>query len=406
MIKYLCTTCGKILATDEIVYLCPECGKTDAGTSFQKGNLLVEPDLEKISAFLAREKTIDPLRFYPFAIDFHDSFAAGGTPLVKPARLNREFGFGSLFCKIESANPSGSLKDRASLLVAAQARHYHVNRIVLASTGNAGAAMSCAGAALGLETILFVPETAPVEKLAQSLFYGARVIPVKGTYDDAYAMSIEYTMAFGGINRNTGYNPMTTEGKKSAAIEIINQLNGDVPDLVYIPAGDGVVYTGVCKGFEDLMKLGLIDRLPRCIAVQAEGSNAIYRSFGKSAHVILKKTETIADSISVRSPACGEPALQYLKKTGGWAAEVSDREILEAQKELSEKGGFFVEPSSASAFAGLLKDKSAKTITGNEIIVLLLTGSGFKDMKAVLNTIKIPEAIDCSLEAVLNLPPY
>ncbi|MDA3851953.1 MAG: threonine synthase [Spirochaetaceae bacterium] len=398
--KYLCTSCGEAIETHELIYRCPHCSGQSAGNGFQRGNLLIQMDIPRVQKKCAAKEFPDPLDLLPLDIQENKSFPAGNTPLIEPNTLGKDYGFSRLFCKMEGTNPSGSLKDRASLLVAAQVRHFKMDTVVLASTGNAGSAMSCAGAALGLRVILFVPATAPVEKLMQSLFYGARVIPIQGSYDDAFALSLEYSKKFGGLNRNTAYNPFTIEGKKTAAIEIYNQLQGRIPDLLYIPVGDGVIYTGICKGFEDLLKLGLIKKLPRCIAVQAQGSNAIHLSFTQGSPQILKKTDTMADSIAVCSPACGEPALQYLEKTRGWTVEVNDEEILQAQKELASKAGIFVEPSSAAVWAGVKQEKESHRITGEEEIVLLLTGTGFKDMSAIKKQIKIPQAVPCSLDKV------
>lgn len=399
--RYCCTSCGKTIHYDEMIYRCPDCASS-SGKGFQKGNLLIDQLPEKLGAYRKGEG-IDPFELFSFPMEPTKAFSVGNTPLVSLSRLEKKFGFASLWGKMENANPSGSLKDRASLLVAAQAYFFNEKKVVLASTGNAGAAMSCAGAALGLDIILFVPETAPIEKLTQSLIYGTQVIPIKGNYDEAFKLSIEYTETFGGINRNTGYNPATTEGKKSAAIEIYNQLGGEIPDIVYIPAGDGVIYTGVVKGFEDLMRLGLCDHLPVCIAVQAEKSNAIARSFREKKEVILNSTDTIADSIAVCSPACGEPALHYLEKTQGWCVEVCDCEIEAAMAELAAMGGAFVEPSSASAWAGAKKDQEMGKITGKERIVLLLTGIGFKDMKSARSLVRLPKAIEPELDAILPL---
>jgi threonine synthase len=399
MITYICTTCGKVIRTDRLIYRCPDCdGKGSGG--YQRGNLLVESNFSPLKISREGKDPLDPLALFPYPVDFHSSFPAGNTPLARPERLNRYLGTENLYAKCEMLNPSGSYKDRASLLVAAQAKHLGIDRIVLASTGNAGAAMSCAGAALGLEIILFVPAAAPLEKLATSVYFGARVIPVKGTYDDAFALSLEYSARYGGINRNTAFNPMTIEGKKSASIEIYNQMGGEVPDLVYIPAGDGVIYSGICKGFGDLKKLGLISKLPKCIAVQARGSNALYRSWREGREVLLDSTDTIADSLSVCSPACGEPALQFMKSCSGWAVEVTDSEIAKAQADLAREGGFFTEPSSAAALAGFMRDRDEGKINKTETAVLMLTGTGYKDMKAVLKGIRMPDPVGCSLDEV------
>jgi threonine synthase len=406
LIRYRCASCGYSFESEQIEYRCSKCaGVPEDFQGFQKGNLLIEIEEDRLKAELRPGDRIDPFallpRDFPIA-DCHGKFPAGNTPVAAIHGLGQEGEFKQIWGKMDNLNPSGSLKDRASLLVAAQALLYNERKVVLASTGNAGSAMSCAGAALGLDIILFVPAAAPMEKLAQSVFYGARVIPVEGTYDDAFALSIEFSRERGGINRNTAYNPLTIEGKKTTALEIYNQFKGKLPDLIYVPVGDGVILTGLYKGFEDLLKLGLIERIPRCIAVQARGSNAISRSLREDRDVLLEKSETLADSISVASPACGSLALEYLRRTQSWSVELEEKEILEAQGELARKGGVFVEPSSAVSWGAVKRDKQEGRITGEESILLLLTGSGFKDMKAVTQGITLPEPVEPRLEVVLE----
>jgi threonine synthase len=332
---------------------------------------------------------VDPLAFLPLPAIRTAGFPVGGTPLVAADRLREKTGFPRLFLKLDNLNPSGSLKDRASLLVAEQTMLHGLDTVTLASTGNAGASMACAGAVCGLTVVLFVPGSAPRAKLLQSILYGARVVPIKGTYDDAFALSIEYTRAFGGINRNTGFNPFTVEGKKTVSIELYNQLGCRVPDVVYIPVGDGVIISGACKGFADLAQAGLVEKMPLMVAVQARGSNAIARSWREGREVVLSQASTIADSLSVASPACGRMALDWLAKTGGRAVEVSDEQISIAQTELARESGCFVEPSSAAAWAGFLKDQA--NVDPTETIVVLLTGTGFKDTGAAEKLISMPK---------------
>ena len=369
---------------------------------FQKGNLIVDCEIKPEHK---KKSPVDPLSFLPLPIPLSSAYKAGNTPLVEPRRLRESLGLSNLFLKNECANPSGSLKDRASQIIAAQALHYKKNKVVLASTGNAGSAMACAGAACGLEIILFVPETAPKAKIIQAVLYGAKVIPVQGTYDDAFRLSIEYSKKFGGINRNTGYNPLTLEGKKTTAIELYNQLEYREPDIIYIPTGDGAIYAGICKGFIDLKNAGLINKLPRCVAVQASGSSAIVTSWQKGREITLEKVTTIADSISVASPANGEMALHYLNETNGWGVIVSDEEIITSQKKLASEAGLFVEPSAAVAWAGLendLQQKLDQEIRSDSVIVVLLTGSGFKDMKTVEQFINLPPSCPIEIDAVAD----
>ncbi len=297
-------------------------------------------------------------------------------------------------------NPSGSFKDRASQLVVGQAKHFGENTIALASTGNAGSAMACAGAAYGLDIVLFVPETAPRNKLMQSVLYGARVVPVKGTYDAAFGLSIEFTNKHGGINRNTAYNPMTTEGKKSISIELFNQLGRRAPEYVYVPVGDGVIYSGVVKGFKDLLDAGLIENLPKVVCVQSEKSNAITAAWESGDMKSLKAATTKADSISVASPANGRMAVDLIHECDAWATQVSDEAIIAAEIELCAEAGLFAEPAASAAWAGYKADLEAGRISAEAEAVILLTGTGFKDMKAVEDEVAMPKSVEPNLAAV------
>jgi threonine synthase len=397
-ITYACISCGRELRADGALYRCPACGAVETGGGFPRGMLA--------TIFAPREGLrpglpVDPPSFLPIRILHPAVFPAGGTPLVEPRALRGRTGFPNLFFKNDTLNPSGSLKDRASLLVAEQALLLGEKRVVLASTGNAGASMAAAGAAYGLEVILFVPSAAPRAKLLQALMHGARVVPIKGAYDDAFKLSIEYTSKLGGINRNTGFNPFTIEGKKTVSLEIYNQLGCRPPEAVYVPTGDGVILAGVWKGFADLAKAGLAEKQPVLIAVQAEGSNAIARSWKEGRHVVLASSATIADSLSVACPANGEMALHCLRETRGRAVEVSDGEIRSAQAELGRESGIFVEPSSAAAWAGFLKDR--KNLDPRARVVVLLTGTGFKDLGAAEKLVSVPEPTAPDLTAAVSL---
>jgi len=396
--SYVCNDCGKEYSAEKLMYRCSAC--SDDSSGFQAGNLTVHIDSEELTR-LGERQSVSPLDFFPYEVPSPEAFPVGNTPLARSPRLSKAFGLRNLRFKLDGANPSGSFKDRASQLVAAQAFATGEDTIVLASTGNAGSSMACAGAAYGLNIVLFVPASAPVNKLMQSVLYGASVIPVKGSYDDAFSLSLQYSAAVGGINRNTAYNPMTTEGKKSVSIELYNQLGKKAPDIVYIPVGDGVIISGVYKGFSDLYEAGLIPRIPRLVAVQSEGSAAIARAFDSGLEKVLSGTTTLADSISVSSPAGGRTALSALKKSEGWATIVSDNEILSAQLELSSEAGFFAEPAAAAAWAGARKDarKIVSEFGPEAEVAVLLTGIGFKDMAVFNNRVTIPAPIDVNLEA-------
>ncbi|MDY3768933.1 MAG: pyridoxal-phosphate dependent enzyme [Sphaerochaetaceae bacterium] len=401
--KYVCNDCGKEFVTDKVIYTCPECSKKNNDKEFRYGNLNVELDEKDLSA-LKNKAHVTPEDFFVYPVPHKDAYPVGGTPIARPLSLSKKTGLKNLFFKLDSQLPSGSFKDRASQFVAAQALALGENKIALASTGNAGAAMCCAGAAYGLEIILFVPQTAPINKLMQSVLYGATVVPVKGTYDDAFALSIVYTENFGGINRNTAYNPMTIEGKKSVSIELFEQLGRKVPDVFYVPVGDGCIISGVAKGFYDLKKAGLIDKLPHLVAAQSEESAAISNAFNTGKFLNIDKATTRADSISVESPAAGRTAVKRLKECEGWATVVKDKDILEAQLTLAKNAGVFVEPAAATAYAALEKDASMLVERfGEDVNVgVLLTGTAFKDMAVFEGKASVPAAIENSKEAVIK----
>jgi threonine synthase len=400
---YECCDCNKLYYSDEVMYLCPECAKENNDSSImRKGNLIVHLHKDDTDVLLGK-KDLSFYDFFPYEVPQVDAFPVGPTPITTPIRLREKYGMPNISCKMDSALPSGSFKDRASQLIIGQAAYHNEDSIALASTGNAGAAMSCAGAAYGVKIVLFVPETAPVNKLMQSVLYGAEVVPVKGTYDDAFALSIAYTDNFGGINRNTAYNPMTVEGKKSVSIEMFIQMGRKVPDVVYVSTGDGCIYAGVVKGFLDLYQAKLIDKVPQVICVQSEKSNAIAKAWETGEFKSVKAT-TIADSISVSSPANGRMAVRYIKETKSWATVVTDEDILSSQLELAHDAGIFVEPAAACAWAGFVKDRDTLIQKyGKDVdVCVLLTGVGFKDMAVFTGRVTMPPSIENSKEAVFE----
>ena len=402
--KYVCSDCNRIYETDKLMYQCPECSKENDGKTFPKGNLIVELSDEVLKR--AKEKEhVSANDFYPYPATDESEYPIGITPLMEPRRLSRKLGVRNLFFKLDSQLISGSFKDRASFEVALQAKALGEKKIALASTGNAGAAMSAVGAAMDLDTILFVPATAPINKLMQSVLYGAKVVPVKGSYDDAFKLSIEYTKLKGGINRNTAYNPMTIEGKKSVSIELFEQMGRKVPDAIYVPVGDGCIIAGVAKGFIDLMKAGITDRMPRIICCQSEQSAAISNALNEGDYSEFNAT-TRADSISVGLPANGRMAVKYIKQSKGWAVTVSDNDILDSQLELTSMAGVLAEPAAACAYASLKKDtEHLKNELGEDAtVVVLLTGTGFKDMKVFDSRVSLPKAIENDPKEIAKLP--
>ncbi len=381
---YRCSDCGKTYDIKPDVYLCPSCSSRQPENRPLKGVLettfegKTDPDTKDHKDFIHRLLPVEKKYFPPVPV--------GSTPLWKPENLRRELNLEELYIKDDTLNPTGSLKDRASYLVSAFANKYRINEITVASTGNAASSMSGIGASAGQKIKIFIPKSAPKAKMVQSLQYGAEVTLVEGTYDLAFDQSIAYTKENGGLNRNTAFNPLTLAGKKTAALEIFLQL-GKVPDYLFVPVGDGVILGGLYRGFEDLIRLGLSEKVPVIHSVQAEGSNAINRALKNGDFSDPVSSSTVADSISVDIPRNGYLAMKKLIQHSGVGVDVSDTEILSAQKKLASTTGLFAEPSSSSVLAGLLAFR--KQIPDRAAVVLLVTGSGLKDIDGAMKGLEL-----------------
>ena len=300
---YHCTTCGKTYRRDEVRYLCPVCEKDYRPGVPLLGVLSVQFDYAAIKRRFRKQNpdwslfsAVEPRHYPPYAV--------GNTPFFPAAALGKAFGFENVWLKNDGLNPSASLKDRASFLVVAEANRLKESSIVTASTGNAASALAAVCAAAGKQAIIFVPESAPKAKLVQMVLYGARVIPVRGSYDDAFRLSLKYTARKGGLNRNTAYHPLTIEGKKTVGLEIYHQNKFRVPDVIFVPVGDGVIISGVYKAFYDLKAAGLIARVPRLVCVQAERSSATW-PLGRFTLVLLNEFLTSSRPIPYLFNAVG-----------------------------------------------------------------------------------------------------
>lgn len=286
-----------------------------------------------------------------------------------------------LYLMDESRNPTFSYKDRASILVALKAKQLNKKAIICASTGNAGSSIAGISARLGIKSIIFVPEKIPTPKKLQIEMYGAELIKVKGDYDLAFDLSLIYTNKLKLYNRNTAYNPLTIEGKKTAAFDIYNRFkNIGLPDIIIIPAGDGVILGGIYKGFEDLLNLKLIDKLPQLVIAQPSNGSAIidYLETGKFEY---KNSETIADSLSAGAPRNLFNAAKAVKQSNGFGIRIDDLTTLKFQRILSSEYGVLVEPAAAitlAAYNEIIKNLEIN----NKKVLLLLTGNGLKDTKS------------------------
>lgn len=406
-VGYRCSLCGEEYSPVDVTYTCPK----------DNGNLDVILDYDAIKNKYEPEDLLsrtDPslwrfLPLLPVSEPEGESTplrVAGGTPVFKLTSLAEKHGLQNLWLKDESRNPTASFKDRASAIVVTRAQEIGAEVIVTASTGNAGAALAGMAAAVGQKAVIFAPKTAPKAKVAQLRIFGAKVLLVDGTYDDAFDLAVSAANEFGWYCRNTGYNPFTAEGKKTVAFEIWGwwehtqhtwheQFGTDVdhaPLSIFVSVGDGNIISGIYKGFKELHRLGWIARVPRLIGVQAEGSAAISNAFhGNTETIKAVSSKTIADSISVDLPRDGVRALRAVKETGGTYVNVSDKEILSAIADLG-KAGVFAEPAGAAAYAGLIKGASSGLVGSEDPILVLNTGSGLKDIKAAMNAVSADAA--------------
>ena len=330
-IGYRCSRCGLEYSPEAVTYTCPnDGGNLDVLLDYKSIRKEIDPSdvMTSSEGSIWRHLPLHPVD-HPGHLDT-PLRAVGWTPFYAPSKLALDLGLAHLWLKDDGRNPTASFKDRASAVVVARAQAIGADVVVTASTGNAGAALAGMAAAVGLSAVILAPRTAPQAKVAQLLIFGARVFLIDGSYDEAFDLTLEAAEAFGWYCRNTGYNPFTAEGKKTAALEICEQLTHAVgaahepprqwavPDAVFVPVGDGNIISGLHKGFKDLFKLGWIERVPRLYGVQSQGSSAIYNAFTSGTEDIKPVlAQTLADSISVNLPRDGLRAVRAATETGG-----------------------------------------------------------------------------------------
>jgi len=399
---YECFTCkskfSKQQIENDLLYLCPKCGKAEKNKPLV-GVLKLRYNYNSISEEIKKNdflnSTTGKFWFYPqlWPLDYTlkkdsisikgitesqlDSIKIVSSPLVKVNHDKNE-----LLIFDDTRNPTLSYKDRASGLVGLKAIQLGIKEISTASTGNAGSSLAGICARLGIKSHIFVPEKIPLGKRIQIQSFGANIYLVKGDYDQAFDLCLEISKAKGWYNRNTAYNPLTIEGKKSAAYDMFISLKGNLPDYIFIPVGDGVIISGIYKGIWELKQLGWIKEIPKLIAVQASGSNALVR-YIKQNKFVYKHAHTIADSIHAGAPRNLYMAADAVTQSNGLAVSVTDSEIIAAQKKSAREFGLLIEPAAAASFAGYLKLAKSKTISPKSKSLLMFTGNGLKDQQTL-----------------------
>jgi threonine synthase len=416
-----CTICGEAYGVEEAEYVCPKHG--------DDGILDVRYDYDLIAqrvspSQLAGQPPFSIWRYLPLLpVDPRVAGelvkgtvleSVGWTPLFPAPRLASALGLHHLWVKDDGRQPTASFKDRASAIAVVKTRELGYEVVTTASTGNAAAALSGLCAAVSQPNVIFVPRTAPQAKIAQLLVYGAKVLLVDGTYDDAFELCLQAAPEFGWYNRNTAYNPYMSEGKKTVAYEVCEQLtqgalgtgrfaHWEAPDAVLVPVGDGCIIGGVYKGFKDLLALGWIERMPRIVGVQAAGSSPLVDAWEKGLEgweMAPVEAHSMADSIVAGLPRDRIKALRAVRESRGAFLRVSDKEITAAIPALAQGCGVFSEPAAAAAYAGLIKAVEDGLVDRAERVVVLATGSGLKDIAAAMESVGEAVVVAPDLQAV------
>jgi threonine synthase len=418
-----CTICGAEYGVGEVDYVCPK--------HSDDGILDVVYDYARIRRYF----TLDQLTNQPTNIwrylpllpvdpevarrlaDGTVLGSVGWTPLYPAPRLAAQLGLRHLWVKDDGRQPTASFKDRASAVAVVKTRERGAEIVTTASTGNAAAALSGLCAAVAQPNVIFVPRTAPEAKIAQLLAYGSTVLLVDGTYDQAFELCLVAAQAFGWYNRNTAYNPYMSEGKKTAAYEVCEQLSVGAqrvapsrasplqyPDVIFVPVGDGCIIGGIHKGLRDLLALGWIERMPRIVGVQAAGSSPLVNAWEQGLQgweMEPVEAHSVADSIVAGLPRDRTKALRAVRETGGAFVRVEDEAILAAIPTLAQGCGVFAEPAAAAAYAGLVEAVEQGLVSADDQVVVLATGSGLKDVASAMKAVKRqPAIVEPTLEAV------
>ena len=395
---------------------CVKCGKEYAAvpdlTNCSCGGILeITYDYEYIKTQLTKEKlaarTERTMWRYRELLPIEETtepppLRVGWSPLYEEQRLAEQLGLKRLWVKDDGLNPTASLKDRASAMAVAKAREAGAEVIACSSTGNAASSLAGNAAAAGLKTYIFVPSRAPKGKVAQLMTFGAAVISVQGSYEETFELSKAAIEKWGWYNRNAAINPYLSEGKKTVALEIMEQLDWQVPDYIAISVGDGCTIAGLWKGLKDLYAIGFIDRLPRLISAQAEGCCPLNRAIASGEDWYPMEENTLADSIAVGVPRNADKALMAIRESNGLVVNVSDAEIMAAQKLLGRSCGVFGEPAGVTGTAGVRKLCEQGVLGPDDTVVSVVTGNGLKDVANAIAACGEPITIPSDMERLLR----
>lgn len=371
-INFICTNCSKTYNLETSDQRCDACGEPLSIEEINKGKIIKGNILQQTMMERYEE-------FYPFLdIDSNLSLGEGYTPLIKDKYLSEELNLKEIYFKNEAANPTWSFKDRGTLTGVIRAINLDYKRIGTVSTGNMATSVAAYGAKAGLDTIILVKDGMSLEKLNPIGIYKPRLIKVDGDYSKLYSESLKI-----GKKNNIYFinsdSPLRVEGYKTIAFEICEQVDFHIPDYIVVPTSAGGNIRGIEKGFREFKNVGLIDRVPKFIVVQASGCSPIFNAVKKNNPEIerVENPDTLAKAIENPYPPSGNEVLRLVKRTEGTAIGVSDEEILSAQRKLASIG-VFAQFASATSLAGVIKLKNMNYLKDSDRVVCILTASGLK----------------------------
>ncbi len=399
--KLKCIECNRSFEDDSVRYVCDCGGLLEVSFSDDYFASIDKNTFSNRKLGVWKYKELMPVKNKKNIV----SISEGGTPLYHCKSLSKDFGMDSFYVKNEGSNVTGSFKDRGMTLGVTKAIDYGIDTVACASTGNTSASLAVYAARSGLNCVVLLPaKKVALGKVAQALFHGAKVIALRGNFDEALNLIRRFTNEGHAYLLNS-LNPFRLEGQKSMAFEIVDQLNGGAPDRIIIPVGNAGNISALWKGFKEFKKLGIIDKLPKMTGIQAEGAKPIVNAYKdkKDDIIAVKNPETIATAIRIGDPVNAKKALRAIYESGGLAESVTDDEIIQAQLKLARKEGIGVEPASASSIAGLYKLLKNNMIDKNEKIVCITTGHLLKDPEQAVNSCREPIEIEADFDKLLEV---
>ena len=396
-----CINCGSKYAVNEVIYFCKKCGDLlEVKYDFERiSKTLEKSDWRNVPLSVWRYKEFMPIDDISKIVSLNE----GGTGLHSCHKLGKQLGLLQLCVKNEGENPTGSFKDRGMTVGVSKAAELGAKNVICASTGNTSASLAAYAAKAGMRCTVLIPSgKIAYGKLAQAMIYGARVLQVRGNFDQSLDMVLKLSEKHPDVYLLNSINPFRVEGQKSLGFEICDQLNNDPPDRVIVPVGNAGNISAIWKGFSEFHRLGFIRKLPKMTGIQAAGSAPIAQAIKRnSAEIVpVENPETVATAIRIGAPVSWKKAVNAIRKSGGTAETVTDEEILVAQKQLARVEGIFVEPASASSIAGLIKLVNNGVIDKDERVVCVTTGHGLKDPDTAVKMSEKPVEVDAEISAI------